>query len=262
MKLLSWNCRGLGNLSTVRILGDLIKSHNPMLVFLSETLVDATVVTDLSLKFGFVDCFAIDRVGRGGGLAVMWRHNVDCRVVSHSNNHIDLYFNENGIQAWRLSCYYGYPERSRRYEAWDFIRNLAQDISVPWCIFGDFNDMLYASYKKGEHPHPQSLLNGFRGTIDDCNLMELDLKGGDFTWEKCKGKPNWVRERLDRDFATEDWWRKFPLCNLVVHHATKSDHDPIVLQLMDTEVPRKQFRFRFENVWLKEKGFHEEVSKY
>ncbi|KAL8109868.1 hypothetical protein AgCh_025819 [Apium graveolens] len=29
--------------------------------------------------------------------------------------------------------------------------------------------------KKGEHPHPTSLLSGFREAIEDCNLEELDL---------------------------------------------------------------------------------------
>lgn len=39
--------------------------------------------------------------------------------------------------------------------------------------------------------------------------MQLDFKGGDFTWEKNKGTENWVRERLDRAFADTQWWRKF-----------------------------------------------------
>ena len=39
MNLLSWNCQGVGNRDTVRVLGDLLKSINPAFVFLSETLV-------------------------------------------------------------------------------------------------------------------------------------------------------------------------------------------------------------------------------
>lgn len=27
--------------------------------------------------------------------------------------------------------------------------------------------------------------------------MELDLDGGEYTWEKSRGTPNWVREILD-----------------------------------------------------------------
>lgn len=41
-----------------------------------------------------------------------------------------------------------------------------------------------------------------------------------------------------------------------------SDHDPIKLELINTAIPKKQFRFKFENTWLKELNFHAEVSKY
>ncbi|XP_074327330.1 uncharacterized protein LOC141665251 [Apium graveolens] len=104
-------------------------------------------------------------------------------------------------------------------------------------------------------------MDGFRLTIEDCRLVELDLMGGNFMWEKSKGKPNWVKERLDRVFVTEEWWKKFPLCMLKVSHATSSDHEPIQISLCDTSVLRKQFRFRFENSWLKEPSFKEENIK-
>lgn len=129
-------------------------------------------------------------------------------------------------------------------------------------MFGDFNDLLYVSDKKGEHSHPQALLDGFRRAIEDSNLVEMDLLGGDYTWEKSRGKSNWVREHLDRAFANNEWWRKFPLCTLRVSHVTCSDHDPIQLLLFDTTVSRKQFRFRFENSWLQEPSFKEKVSKF
>lgn len=93
-------------------------------------------------------------------------------------------------------------------------------------------------------------------------MIEVDLKGGDFTWEKSKGTTNWVQERLDRSFTNSDWWIKFPLCTLTVFHATVSDHEPIKLELVNTKIPSKQFRFRFENTWLKESSFHEEVSNF
>lgn len=38
--------------------------------------------------------------------------------------------------------------------------------------------------KKGKHLHPQSLLNGFKSAIKDYSSIEIDLKGGQYTWEK------------------------------------------------------------------------------
>ena len=262
MILLSWNCRGMGNLCAVRILGDLIKSHKPSLLFLSETLVTGESIAELCSKFGFSDYFAVDRVGQGGGLAVFWRNNFSCKIVNSSSNHIDVHVMERNLPAWRLTCFYGFSERAHRQESWDFLRNLAGQDQIPWCIFGDFNDMLYVTDKKGIHPHPQALFDGFRSAIEDCSLSEIDPTGGDFTWEKSKGTPNWVREKLDRAFATDTWWHKFPLCNLSVIHTTRFDHDPIKLDLAAFSFSRKQFRFRFENTSLKEQTFHEEVSTF
>lgn len=48
----------------------------------------------------------------------------------------------------------------------------------------DFNDLLYNADKKGKHLHPRALMEGFRSTLDDSMLSEIDLSGGLFTWEK------------------------------------------------------------------------------
>lgn len=53
---------------------------------------------------------------------------------------------------------------------------------LPWCILGDFNELLYQSDKRGKHIHPEYLLEGFRKAIEDSMLTEIDLNGGLFTW--------------------------------------------------------------------------------
>lgn len=120
----------------------------------------------------------------------MWKTIMNCKVLDFSANFIDVIFLEKNSPAWRLSCFYGMPERSRHQESWDLLRQLASRDTNPWCVFGDFNDLLYASDKKGEHPHPQALMDGFRKAVEESNLVELDLQGGEFTWEKGKGKPH------------------------------------------------------------------------
>lgn len=114
-------------------------------------------------------------------------------------------------------------------------------------MFGEFNDLLYDSDKMGQNSHPQSLMDGFHASIEYCRLNEIDLEGENFTWEKSKGSPSWVRECLDRSFATHDWWQLFPLCKLYVSHTIVSDHDPIRLELCNVMLSRKKFCFRFEN---------------
>lgn len=262
MNCLGWNCRGLGSSRTVRALNDLVRGRKPDVLFLSETISVASKIEEFRIKFGFAQGFSVDRVGRSGGLAVFWRNNVDCSITGYSQNHIDLVFNENNVACWRLTLYYGFPERARRKEAWDMLIRLSRVSNLPWCVMGDFNDLMYDVDKKGNHPHPKALMEGFRNAIEESLLSELDLTGGLFTWEKGRGTGNWVQERLDRAFATRDWWTKFPLCKLAVITTPVSDHDAIFLDFMEVAVPKKVFRFKFENTWLKEPSFIREVAGY
>lgn len=91
-------------------------------------------------------------------------------------------------------------------------------------------------------------------------MSEIDLVGGKFTWERSRGTSAWVRERLDRAFAVKSWWLKFPLCQLKVLHTAISYHEPILLNLVCMDMPRRSFKFRFENMWLREPSYVEEVS--
>lgn len=262
MNCLAWNCRGLGNFRTVRALNDLVRGHKPDILFLCETISVATKIEKFRVKFKYDYCFSVDRVGRSGGLAVFWRNYSEVSVDNYSQNHIDLVFTENGATSWRLTLYYGFPERTRRKDAWEMICRLANISTLPWCIMGDFNDLLYSADKKGKHPHPNSLMEGFRKALDESMLTEIYLSGGLFTWEKGRGTNDWVQEKLDRAFATRDWVVKFSFCKLSVITAPVSDHEPIFLELMEIAITKREFRFKFENTWLKEPSFVKEVTDH
>lgn len=104
-------------------------------------------------------------------------------------------------------------------------------------------------------------MTGFRDVIDECQLYELELCGGKFTWERSRGSNTWVRERLDRAFGSGSWLSKFPLCKLSVRISPHSDHNPLHLELLQVDISKKKFHFRFENVWLREPGLVAEVTK-
>lgn len=127
------------------------------------------------MGFSFSNYFVVDRVGRSGGLTIMWKRTIACEVMSFSSNHINVHVLERGVYAWKITCFYGFPKRHIRQESWDFFLSLAITFKLPWYVFGDFNDLLNESNKIRNHPHPQNLLEGFRAAIDD---FELTLKRG------------------------------------------------------------------------------------
>lgn len=151
MKILSWNCRGLGNPRAVRALGDLIKSFKPNMLFLIETLSEEVRIKKLCQKFGFENHWAVSCRGRSGGLALCWDRSVQCNVVNADNNYIDAHILRNNVPSWRLTGFYGFPDRMQRRESWNLIRMLSNYASLPWCVIGDFNDMISEEDKSGIH---------------------------------------------------------------------------------------------------------------
>lgn len=72
---------------------------------MSETLVNSNKIELLCSKFKFSNWFAVDCVGRSGGLAIFWKRSFDCVVLDSSNNHIVVQVNNNGSPQWRMSCW-------------------------------------------------------------------------------------------------------------------------------------------------------------
>jgi exonuclease III len=114
MIILSWNCRGLGTPSAIPNLRRLAQKHRPNVLFLSETLSKAQQMEKIRVMLKFDSCLSIDVVGRSGGLAILWNDPVKCKIQNYCRNFINLEVDEAGKGVWRLTCYYGYPERGRR----------------------------------------------------------------------------------------------------------------------------------------------------
>ena len=80
---------------------------------------------------------------------MLWRME-GVSVMGYSPNHIDLLGQEVGRTSWRFTGYYGFSERHKRAEAWEFNRSLNSQGHILWFIVGDFNDMLSLEDKKGD----------------------------------------------------------------------------------------------------------------
>ncbi|XP_031110741.1 uncharacterized protein LOC116014921 [Ipomoea triloba] len=59
--------------------------------------------------------------------------------------------------------------------------------------------------KRGIHAHPVMLIDGFNAALNDCNLLDMGMRGNQFTWERGRGTEAWVEERLDRAVASIEW---------------------------------------------------------
>ena len=89
MKILSWNCHGLGNQTTVDVLSHLVREKAPNVLFLMETKQSVAEMRRIQADLPYCCMVFVPSVHRRGGLALLWMADVDLHVQTYSPNHID-----------------------------------------------------------------------------------------------------------------------------------------------------------------------------
>lgn len=152
MKILSWNCRGIGNPRAERALSRLIFKQDPDLVFLMETRKKKGEMQVVGRKIGYKQMIAVDcREGkqRGGGIALLWKETINIDLISYSMNHVLAILKEDGHIPVYVTGFYGHPEEHNKCKSWELLRTIHEVARGPWVCFGDFNAIVSNSEKKG-----------------------------------------------------------------------------------------------------------------
>lgn len=94
----------------------------------------------------------------------------------------------------------------------------------------------------------------FRDAVDACEFLDLGYSGSKFTWSKHFASGQSIWEWLDRAFCTNDWLQWFAGTNVFHLTSTTLDHTPIWIVPDGLEPPPSSKPFRFEEMWLSDKG--------
>lgn len=137
----------------------------------------------------------IDVYEKSKGLALFKKLPYNCQLINFSQNFIYMKIFYPRKPCWRLTGFYGFPERVRRKDSWDLLKNLARDNSLPWFIISH-------DEKKGHIDHTSYLINDFWDTIIESNQKDIPMKGHQFIWAKSRGSPYAGDKKLDRALAT------------------------------------------------------------
>ena len=117
MRTACWNCRGLGNDSTVRRLKEINKKFLLDIICLAETKQGDDIVRDVGAQLGFPNYVSVSPNGSSGGLVIFWNHRVQLSVLSQFPNLIDCKVNINESSVY-FSFVYGHPNSSHRHQTW------------------------------------------------------------------------------------------------------------------------------------------------
>ncbi|KAI7993906.1 hypothetical protein LOK49_LG11G02221 [Camellia lanceoleosa] len=86
VKILIWNCRGVGNNTFRRHMRDLLRTQNPRILILMETKVTYSSIWNFFNNLGFTASTIVDPIGKAGGIWVIWdTAQVTIRVSTASN---------------------------------------------------------------------------------------------------------------------------------------------------------------------------------
>ena len=258
MNLLCWNYRRLGNPQTEQELGDLIRAHSPLVMFLVETWLKKAMLIYLRDKLKFDGMIEFSREGRGGRVAVFWKKDVEFLVDTYSSNHIDVVINKGKEEEWRFTDFYGESDTNNHHISWATLRRLNSKFSLPWLCAGDFNEINRAHEKLG-------------GGIDQAGKwrslgmcwMSVGFKIWDLVATSSLGTMGMERgiqwERLDRVVSTVDWLSMFSDSKVVHMESGTSDHKLIMIYLAG--IPKRvNKRWRFEQMWMRDEGCREVIE--
>ncbi|KAA3466242.1 putative Transposon TX1 [Gossypium australe] len=184
------------------------------------------------LKCGFENGIDIGSMGSRGGF--------------FSSYHIDVEVHDIVCEVkWRLTGFYGNPDKRGRSASWNLLRQLSNNNSILWVVLGDFNEIANSFEKKGGCHCSERQMLAFRSALEECNLTDLGYRGRWFTWERGRVSSTNIRERLDRGVATLSWLELFP--RFQTPRAERIDYT------------NNLNNFRFEAKWCLESSFEELV---
>ena len=100
----------------------------------------------------------------------------------------------------------------------------------------------------------------FRDVIDEREFIDLGYVGSQFTWQKHFVDGHSIQERLFRGLANNEWFLKF--AGTKIHHLSlnNSDHCPLWIILDGLELPQVAKPFKFEEMWLSDRGYTDVVE--
>ncbi|XP_058752916.1 uncharacterized protein LOC131626114 [Vicia villosa] len=183
IKLLVWNCRGAASKAFYRYSKQYMDLYKHDLYVVIETRSDPSKLTKPMKRLGFDDCISMKNVGYSGGICVAWKADkMVVNLLHKETQFIHCRIKEHVVKEWLFTAIYASPNDSIRGILWDKICSLSKDMTEPWLLAGDFNDVASSLDKKGGAPVSHRKCKLFMDKINNCKLVHLETAGPKYTW--------------------------------------------------------------------------------
>ncbi|XP_058205582.1 uncharacterized protein LOC131319373 [Rhododendron vialii] len=181
-------------------------------------------------------------MGTSGGLLCIWNRDffkVDSVIVHRS--FIQLQGVINTIFPCVVVNVYALNEVVHRRLVWEELLNIKANSSIPWCVWGDFNEIQAVNERLG----CLRIVRDFVDFQNNMELIDLPMLGRKFTWTNFQDHA--IHSRLDRFLVSIQWMENFKLIQRGLPRPIY-DHCPRVLSKDGRDWGPKPFKFM--DIWL------------
>ena len=145
MKMIAWNCQGAGNEMFRAHAYELHRRHRPNILIIIEPRISEARAQGVIDTLPYSHSSRVDPVGFSGGIWLLWNEgpsfNVEIITSSEHSIHALIKVHSPSL-SFLFTAVYAPPQFNKRKPFWDYLQNLAVNISLPWLLLGDFNDMI------------------------------------------------------------------------------------------------------------------------
>jgi hypothetical protein len=72
------------------------------------------------------------------------------------------------------------------------MENLRVQSDLPWCVLGDFNEVMWSFEQMSKNRRPEQQMLAFRDVLETCGLVDLGFTGYPFTYNNKRSGNNYV----------------------------------------------------------------------
>jgi exonuclease III len=186
MRIVSWNCRILGNPAKVEVVKDLLKNESHEILMLKETKIEGETLLEINkLKWKKNAGKVISARGSSGGLATLW---------SEDKFHLDISFE---TQHWIFTKLQNYSSKitfslfslyvpvlsAEKKECWQtLLVFLENQLHTNIIIAGDLNLVFEPKEKRGGNYGRDQMLPFVEEITQQWDLLDFKTMKGLFTW--------------------------------------------------------------------------------
>lgn len=195
-----WNVRGIGNVDTRITLRNLFLTHRPLLLFITEPIIDISQIpTWYWHSIGVLKFCVNDRGSLLPNLWALWGRDISPSIIFVFSQCIVMEILFQPVNVYVAGIY-----ASTSYFSCHHLTRLIGMYHSPWLFVGDFNAVLGEHEKRGRRPPPSLSCSDFLQWSNANLLSHLPSFGSFFTWSNGRLGLENVALRLDRAICIVD----------------------------------------------------------